>query len=159
MALGLSNFRAYLRNLMIRQTLPSCRLALLNRGTPQAPMKLKSSRQTLEENWNIPMDGINPRQASHDPTTLAADTETSSTTETARNERRMMCGMGRSGGLMTMAIVAVAVVVIAGLSFGWSGWLTASLGGISLLFLLPCLAMCIGMIWMMMRGSNGQPSK
>ncbi len=53
---------------------------------------------------------------------------------------------------MTVAVIALAVVVVAGLSLGWSGWLTASLGGISLLFVLPCLVMCGGMIWMMMRG-------
>jgi hypothetical protein len=105
------------------------------------------------------MDSINPRPASHDPPTRAADAETSPPSESKHNERGMTCGMGRSGGLMTMAVIAVAVVVVAGFSFGWSGWVTASLGGISLLFLLPCLAMCVGMIWMMMRGSNGQSSK
>jgi len=60
---------------------------------------------------------------------------------------------------MILAVIAAAAVVVAGLSFGWSGWLSASLGGISLLFLLPCLAMCGGMIWMMMRGGNDQSSK
>ena len=102
------------------------------------------------------MDSVNPRPASHDPPTRAADVETSPPSESAHNERGMTWGMRRSGGFMTMAVIAVAMIVVAGLSFGWSGWLTASLGGVSLLFLLPCLAMCVGMIWMMMRGSNGQ---
>ena len=105
------------------------------------------------------MDSVNPRPASHDPPTRAADVETSPPSESAHNERGMTWGMRRSGGFMTMAVIAVAMIVVAGLSFGWSGWLTASLGGISLLFLLPCLSMCVGMIWMMMRGSNGQSSK
>jgi len=105
------------------------------------------------------MDTIAPRQASHDRPARPADAGTSPPTESMRNERGMSCGMGRSGGFMILAVIAAAVVVVAGLSFGWSGWLTASLGGISLLFLLPCLAMCVGMIWMMMRGGNDQSSK
>src|SRR5229473_961958 len=105
------------------------------------------------------MDSVNPRPASHDPPTRAADVETSPPSESAHNERGIRCGMGRSGGFVTMAVIAVAVIVVAGLSFGWSGWLTASLGGVSLLFLLPCLAMCVGMIWMMMRGGTGQSSE
>ncbi len=108
------------------------------------------------------MDSINPRPISHDPPNTpsgVADADPSTARESIGNERAMTCGMGRSSRIMTMAAIAVAVVVIAGLSFGWSGWLTASLGGISLLFLLPCLAMCVGMIWMMMRGGNGQSSE
>jgi hypothetical protein len=108
------------------------------------------------------MDSINPRPASHDPSNTPSgvvDADRSIARESTGNEHAMACGMGRSSGIMTMAAVAVAVVVIAGLSFGWSGWLTAGLGGISLLFLLPCLAMCVGMIWMMMRGGNDQSSK
>jgi hypothetical protein len=104
------------------------------------------------------MNTITPRQASDDPAARPADAGTSPTAST-RNERGLTCGMGRSGGFMTLAVIAAAVVVVAGLSFGWSGWLTASVGGISLLFLLPCLAMCVGMIWMMMRGGNDQSSK
>ena len=104
------------------------------------------------------MDTITPRQASNDRPTGPADAGTSPPTESAHNERGMTCGMGRSGGLMILAVIAAAAVVVAGLSFGWSGWLSASLGGISLLFLLPCLAMCGGMIWMMMRGGNDQSS-
>jgi hypothetical protein len=100
------------------------------------------------KNGDIQMDSINPRPASHDPPTRAAG-EISPPTESTQDERGMTCGMGRSGPLMTMAAIAVAVIVVAGVSFGWSGWLTASLGGISLLFLLSCLAMCVGMIWMM----------
>jgi len=108
------------------------------------------------------MDSINPRPASHDQLNTpsgVADADRSTAREAIGNERAMTCGMGRSSGIMTMAAIAVAVVVIAGLSFGRSGWLTASFGGISLLFLLPCLAMCVGMIWMMMRGGNGQSSE
>jgi len=71
----------------------------------------------------------------------------------------MTGGKWHSGGFMILAITAAAVVVVAGLAFGWSGRLTASLGGLSLLFLLPCLAMCGGMIWMMMRGSDGQSTQ
>lgn len=105
------------------------------------------------------MDTITPRLASHDPPARPTDAGTSPPTASTRNERGMTCGMGRSGGLMILAVIAAAAVVVAGLSFGWSGWLSASLGGISLLFLLPCLAMCGGMIWMMMRGGNDQSSK
>ena len=98
------------------------------------------------------MDSINPRPTSHDPRTPATDAEVSPPSESTRNERGTMLGMGRSAGFMTAAVIALAVLVIAGLSFGWSGWLTASLGGISILFLLPCLVMCGGMVWMMVRG-------
>ena len=84
------------------------------------------------------MDSVNPRPASHDPPTRTADAETSPPSESTCNGRGMTCGMGRSGGFMTIAVIAVAVIVVAGLSFGWNGWLTASLGGISVLFLLPC---------------------
>ena len=100
------------------------------------------------------MVSVNPRPASHAPPTRA---EKSTPIETVHNERgMMMCGMGRSSGFMILALIALAVVIVAGLSFGWSGWLTASVGGISLLFLLPCLAMCVGMIWMMIKGGNNQ---
>src|SRR5260370_40677952 len=108
------------------------------------------------------MDSIISRPASHDPLNTpsgVADADRSTAREATGKERAMTCGAGRSSGIMTMAAIAVTVVVISGLSFGWSGWLTASLGGISLLFLLPCLAMCVGMIWMMMRGGNSQSSK
>ena len=104
------------------------------------------------------MDIITRRQASHDPPARPADAGISPTKST-RYERGMSCGMGRSSGFMILALIAAAVVVIAGLSLGWSGWLTASLGGISFLFLLPCLAMCVGMVWMMMRGGNDRSSK
>src|SRR5712691_5929304 len=104
------------------------------------------------------MDTITPRLASHDPPARPTDAGTSPPIASTRNERGMTCRMGRSGGLMILAVMAAAVVGVAGLSFGWSGWLSASLGGISLLFLLPCLAMCGGMIWMMMRGGNDQSS-
>jgi len=104
------------------------------------------------------MDNINPEPASIDrPTEVHA--ETSPPNEPSRNDCETTCGMGRSGGFMIMAVIAAVGVVIAGLLFGWSGWLTASLGGISLLALLPCLAMCVGMIWMMMRGGSTQSSK
>jgi hypothetical protein len=108
------------------------------------------------------MNSINPRQASHDqpnPTIYATDAETTPRNKSERSERGMACGMGRSGGFVTLAIVATAAVVVVGLSFGWSGWLTASAGGISLLFLLPCLAMGVGMMWMMIREGNDQSPK
>ena len=97
-------------------------------------------------------------QDSHAPPARAVEAKNLS----SEHERRMMCGMGRWGGFMTFGAVAVAAVMIAGLSFGWPGWLTAGLaglGGISLLFLLPCLAMCVAMIWMMMTQGNSQSSK
>lgn len=94
------------------------------------------------------MDGIDPRAASHDPRTPAASRQS----EFKRDESGMMFGMGRSAALTAVAVIALAVIVIAGLSFGWSGWLTASVGGISVLVLLPCLVMCGGMVWMMVRG-------
>lgn len=101
------------------------------------------------------MVSVNPRPASHAPPTGG---EMSTPIETVHNERGMMtCGMERSSGFMILAVIALAVVVVAGLSFGWSGWLTASVGGISLLFVLPCLAMCVGMIWMMIRGGTSRP--
>ena len=103
------------------------------------------------------MHSINPPPILHDPPTRAAESETSTPGDSAHKERGMTCGIGRSGRFV-MAVIAVAVIAVAGLSFGWNGWLTASLGGISLLFLLPCLAMCAGMIWMMMRGGSGQSS-
>ena len=105
------------------------------------------------------METITPRQASQDLPARPADAGTAPPTEATRNERGTTCGMGRSGGFMTLAVIAAAMVVVAGFSFGWTGWLTASLGGISLLFLLPCLVMCVGMVWMMMRGGNDQTSK
>lgn len=69
-----------------------------------------------------------------------------------------MPGRGRSIGFLIVAIIALAAIVTAGLSFGWKGWLTASLGGISILFLLPCAVMCVGVIWMMIRGARGGSS-
>src|SRR5713226_5726524 len=102
------------------------------------------------------MDTATQRPTLHDPPTGAVDAENSLPSE-PKSERGMTCGMGRSGGFMTMAAIAAAVVVVAGLSFQSSGWLTAS-SLISLVFLLPCLAMCVGMIWMMMRGGNDQSS-
>lgn len=70
----------------------------------------------------------------------------------------MMHGRGRSIGFLVGTLIAVAAIVTAGLSFGWKGWLTAGLGGISILFLLPCAVMCIGVVWMMVRGGRGGPS-
>ena len=104
------------------------------------------------------MEKINPRPGLINRPTSAADVQTSHPSDSTQNERGITCGIGRSGGFMTTAVIAAVGVVIAGLLFGWSGWLTASLGGISLLALLPCLTMCVGMIWMM-RGGNAQSSK
>lgn len=64
------------------------------------------------------MVSINPRPTSHNPPTRAVHSETSRPSETVHNKRRMMCGMERSGGFMTLAVITLAVVVIAGLSFG-----------------------------------------
>lgn len=100
------------------------------------------------------MGEINPRPDSINQPTHAAEAEASPPNDSMQNERGIMCGMGRSGAHIMMAVFAFAVIVAAGLSFGWGGWLIASLGGISLLFLLPCLAMCIGMLWMMMQGNK-----
>jgi hypothetical protein len=105
------------------------------------------------------MSSIDPRPAFHDQPARALDAETSPPGDFAHKECGMTCRMARSGGFTTMAVIAVAVIVVAGVSSGWNGWLAASFGGISLLFLLPCLAMCVGMIWMMMRASNDQSSK
>lgn len=105
------------------------------------------------------MDGINPRPTSRDPPIRTAGAETSPSGKSTHNERGMTCGMGRSGGFMTMAVIAVALVIVASLSSGWIGRLSASFGVISLLLLLPALAICVGMTWMMMRRSNGQSTK
>ena len=61
------------------------------------------------------MDGINPRPASRESPTPAAASESTPPEESTRDDRGMMCGMGRSTRFMTLAIVAVAVIVGAGL--------------------------------------------
>lgn len=107
------------------------------------------------------MDNLNPRPDFNDPPkppTRVADAETSAPEESTTKDRGMMCGMGRSGTLMMVSGIAAAVILVAGFSFGWIGLLTASLGGVSLLFILPCLAMCVGMLWMMIGGGNNQSS-
>lgn len=81
----------------------------------------------------------------------------SSRNKFASDKPGMMTGRGRSIGFL-VAVIVLAAIVTAGLLFGWKGWLTASLGGISLLFLLPCAVMCVGVIWMMIRGARGGSS-
>lgn len=98
------------------------------------------------------MNSIDPRPTSRDPRNPATDANDLRASGSSRDERKTRVGMGRSAGVMIIAAIALAGIVAAGFSFGWSGWLTATLGGISILFLLPCLVMCVGIIWMVVRG-------
>ena len=100
------------------------------------------------------MNKIDPSQRPSDLRSPVVDVEASANKYTS-DKPGMMPGRGRSIGFLVVAVIALAAIVTAGLSFGWKGWLTASLGGISILFLLPCAIMCVGVIWMMVRGARG----
>ena len=101
------------------------------------------------------MNKIDPWPNSSDPSTPVADVAGSSGSKYTPDKREAKSRRGRSVGYLILAIMALAAVVAAGLSFGWKGWLTASLGGISILLLLPCVIMCGGVIWMLVRGARG----
>lgn len=100
-----------------------------------------------------------PRPRPLAPRGPAAGTEISPTSESARAGRGTRPGIGGSAIFLIVVAVAVAAVLIAGLSFGWSGWLTASLGGISILILLPCLVMCGGLLVAGVMAITGRSSK
>jgi len=103
------------------------------------------------------MNRIDPRQNPSDLRGPVVDTETLANKYTP-DRPGMTHGRGRSVGYVVGIVIALAAIVTAGLLFGWKGWLTASLGGISILFLLPCAVMCVGVIWMMIKGGRSGSS-
>lgn len=103
------------------------------------------------------MNKIDPSKRPSDLRRPVVDVEATATKYTY-DKPGTKSGRGRSVGFLVVVVIVLAAIVTAGLSFGWKGWLTASLGGISILFLLPCAVMCVGVIWMMIRGARGGSS-
>ncbi|WP_299109114.1 hypothetical protein [uncultured Bradyrhizobium sp.] len=103
------------------------------------------------------MNKFDPSQKPSDLRSPFVDAETAANKDTP-DRPGMTRGRGRSVGYVVGVVIALAAIVTAGLLFGRKGWLTASLGGISILFLLPCAVMCVGVIWMMIKGGRSGSS-